>query len=261
MSEALVVTSGKGGVGKSTLAVNLAAALALAGSRTALVDADTGLRSLDVMLGLENNVVYDLTDVAEGVCRLRQAVLRCPAVPGLSMMAASQLRDAGSVTREKMKDIAAQLRQSFEYVIIDCPAGVDAGFRIAAAGADRAVIVTQNDPICVRDAERVKGLLERAGVTEAMLVVNRAHRERPKKGEPYSWDALAQRLELPLIGLVEENEAFSQAARDGRPALLEDETISRTFEDIARRVRGEALPVQPLKPLSFWAWLMKDYKD
>ncbi|MBQ8953499.1 MAG: septum site-determining protein MinD [Clostridia bacterium] len=261
MGEALVVTSGKGGVGKSTLAVNLAAALALAGSRTALVDADTGLRSLDVMLGLENNVVYDLTDVAEGVCRLRQAVLRCPAVPGLSMMAASQLRDAGSVSREKMKDIAGQLKESFEYVIIDCPAGVDAGFRIAAAGADRALIVTQIDPVCVRDAERVKGLLERAGVGKTLLAVNRVRREKPKKEEPYSWDALAQRLELPLVGLVGEDEAFSQAAQAGRPAVLDHEDIMKTFEEMARRLKGENLPVKPLKPLGFWQWLMKDYKD
>ena len=261
MSEALVITSGKGGVGKSTLAVNLAAALALMDQKTVLVDADTGLRSLDVMLGLENDVVYDLTDVAEGVCRLQQALVRCPDIPGLRLVAAAALRDAGSVSRDRMREIIGQLRERFQYVVIDCPAGVDEGFRIAAAGAGRAIIVTQNDPVCVRDAERVKGLLERAGVTDAMLAVNRVCREKRKKGEPYSWDALARRLELPLVGIVGENDAFAEAARKGRPAMLDHKDLAETFGKMARRLRGENIPVTPLGRLSFWEWLMKEYRD
>ena len=261
MSEALLITSGKGGVGKSTLAVNLAATLARMGHTTVLVDADTGLRSLDVMLGLENDVVYDLTDVAEGVCKLRQAIVACPNITGLRMVAAAALRDTSSVSREKMREIIDELKERFSYVIIDCPAGVDEGFRIASSGAERAIIVTQNDPVCARDAERVKGLLERAGVTDVFLAVNHARRERLKKGEVSACQTLAQRLELPLIGIIGENDAFLDAAQKGRPLVLDDKDMKKTFEDMARRLRGEPLPVEPLGRLTFWQWLMKDYKD
>ena len=261
MSEALLVTSGKGGVGKSTLAVNLAATLALMDYKTVLVDADTGLRSLDVMLGLENNVVYDLTDVAEGVCKLRQALVHQPEVPGLSMVAAAALRDATSVSREKMNEIVEHLKERYTYVIIDCPAGVDEGFRVAASGADRAIIVTHTDAVCVRDAERVKGLLERAGVTDVMLAINRARREKLKKGQESACESIAQRLELPLIGIVGENDAFLNAVQKGRPLVLDDADMKATFEEIVRRLRGEELPVKPLGKLSFWQWLMKDYRD
>lgn len=257
MGEALIVTSGKGGAGKSTVAVNLAAAMARLGDRVVLVDADTGLRSLDVMLGLENDVVYDLTDVAEGVCRLRQAVLRCRAVDGLYMVAAAQLRDVSSVTRGQMEDIAGQLKRQYDAVVIDCPAGVDTGFHIAAAGADRAVIVTQNDVISVRDAERVKGLLQRADVTRAALLVNRALPEKLRRREKSACEALAERLELPLIGIVGENDAFSAAAQKGRPAVLDDEALAGTFEEIARRIRGEEIPVRPIRRPGFWTRLLK----
>ena len=155
VSEALVVTSGKGGVGKSTVAVNLAVSLARRGKKTVVIDADTGLRSLDVLLGMENDVVYDLTDVVEGVCKLRQAVVKVRDVDNLSMLAAAQLRDMSSVSREQMEKVVSELKEQFDYVIIDCPAGVDLGFRVAVAGADRAIIVTHNDAICQRDVERL----------------------------------------------------------------------------------------------------------
>ena len=261
MSEALLVTSGKGGVGKSTLAVNLAATLAMMGQSTVLVDADTGLRSLDVLLGLENDVVYDLTDVTEGVCKLRQAIVACPHLSGLRLVAAAALRDTSSVSREKMREVIEELKERFDHVMIDCPAGVDEGFRIACSGADRAIIVTQNDAVCARDAERVKGLLERAGITDVFLAINHARRERLKKGEISACETLAQRLELPLIGIIGENDAFPDAAQKGRPLVLDDKDMGKTFEDIARRLRGEALPVKPLGRLTFWQWLMKDYRD
>ncbi|MBR3504034.1 MAG: septum site-determining protein MinD [Clostridia bacterium] len=260
MNEALLITSGKGGVGKSTLAVNLAATLALMGHAVVLVDADTGLRSLDMMLGLENDVVYDLTDVAEGVCKLRQAIVPVPSVLGLRMVAASALRDTGSVSRGKMREIIGELKERF-YVVIDCPAGVDEGFRIAASGAERAIIVTQNDPVCARDAERVKGLLERAGVTDVMLVVNHARRERLKRGETSACERLAERLDLPLLGVIGENDAFRIAAQKGCPLVLKDKETEQTFEAIARRLQGESLPLKPLGRLTLWQWLKKDYRD
>ena len=216
MGEALIVTSGKGGVGKSTVAVNLAAALALLGSRTVLVDADTGLRSLDILLGLENDVVYDLTDVAEGVCRLQQAELRSRDVERLHLIAAAQLRDVTSIGRRQMEEIAGRLKELYDYVVIDCPAGVDEGFRIAASGADRAIIVTQNDAVCVRDAERVKGLLNRADVSNIALAVNRMQPEKLRRHEASACEKLAERLEAPLIGVIREDDV----SRYGRKSRL-----------------------------------------
>ena len=258
VGEALVITSGKGGVGKSTVAVNLAASLGRLGCRTVLIDADTGLRSLDVLLGMENDLVYDLTDVAEGICKLRQAVVKARDVDGVSLLAAAQLRDMCSVPRGRMESVASELRQMFDYVIIDSPAGVDLGFRIAAAGADRAIIVANNDVICQRDAERVKGLLERAGIGDISLLLNRVPPEKLKKKEKSSCALMAERLELPLIGNIRARASvFREAAQKGRPAALESEEMARAFEEIARRVMGEDIPVQPVRMPGFWASLLK----
>lgn len=257
VSEALVVTSGKGGVGKSTVAVNLAVSLARRGKKTVVIDADTGLRSLDVLLGMENDVVYDLTDVVEGVCKLRQAVVKMRDVDNLSMLAAAQLRDMSSVSREQMEKVVSELKEQFDYVIIDCPAGVDLGFRVAVAGADRAIIVTHNDAICQRDVERVKGLLQRADVSDMVLLVNRVTPEKLKKKQPSSCAVMAEKLEMKLIGNIEARAVVREAAEKGRPVVLEDEELEQAFDEIARRVMGEEIPVQPVRELGFWARLLK----
>ena len=257
VSEALVVTSGKGGVGKSTVAVNLAVSLARRGKKTVVIDADTGLRSLDVLLGMENDVVYDLTDVVEGVCKLRQAVVKVRDVDNLSMLAAAQLRDMSSVSREQMEKVVSELKEQFDYVIIDCPAGVDLGFRVAVAGADRAIIVTHNDAICQRDVERVKGLLQRADVNDMALLVNRVTPEKLKKKQPSSCAVMAEKLEMKLIGNIEARAVVREAAEKGRPVVLEDEELAETFDEIARRVMGEEIPVRPVCELGFWARLLK----
>lgn len=257
VSEALVVTSGKGGVGKSTVAVNLAVSLARRGKKTVVIDADTGLRSLDVLLGMENDVVYDLTDVVEGVCKLRQAVVKVRNVDNLSMLAAAQLRDMSSVSREQMEKVVSELKEQFDYVIIDCPAGVDLGFRVAVAGADRAIIVTHNDAICQRDVERVKGLLQRADVSNMVLLVNRVTPEKLKKKQPSSCAVMAEKLEMKLIGNIEARAVVREAAEKGRPVVLEDEELEQAFDEIARRVMGEEIPVQPVRELGFWARLLK----
>lgn len=257
VSEALVVTSGKGGVGKSTVAVNLAVSLAKRGKKTVVIDADTGLRSLDVLLGMENDVVYDLTDVVEGVCKLKQAVVKVRDVDNLSMLAAAQLRDMSSVSREQMEKVVSELKEQFDYVIIDCPAGVDLGFRVAVAGADRAIIVTHNDAICQRDVERVKGLLQRADVNDMALLVNRVTPEKLKKKKPSSCAVMAEKLEMKLIGNIEARAIVREAAEKGRPVVLEDKELEQAFDEIARRVMGEEIPVQPVRELGFWARLLK----
>ena len=258
MSEALVITSGKGGVGKSTVAVNLGVSLARLGQKTVVIDADTGLRSLDVLLGMENDVVYDLTDVVEGVCPLHRAMVPVRGVQEMYLLAAAQLRDMSSVTRDEMDEVASQLKERFDYVLIDCPAGVDTGFRIAVAGADRAIIVTQNDVVCQRDAERVKGLLERAGIMNIALLVNRVRPEKLQKNQPSSCEIMAEQLEMPLIGNIQARASvFREALQQGRPAALDDKEQAQVFEELARRVMGEEIPVKPIRQPGFWASLLK----
>ena len=249
MGEALVVTSGKGGVGKSTVAVNLAAALAMKGKSTLLIDADTGLRSLDVLLGLENSVVYDLTDVIEGSCRLKQAIVKARCVDNLSLIAAAALRDASAVKPAAMVDTVRRLKDRYDYIIVDCPAGVDAGFRTAIAPAERAIVVTHEDAICVRDAERVGALLEQAGLRERLLVINRMRPRKIKRGESMPGQALSERLHMTLLGQLGEERAFYDAAQAGRPLALDPGDAAQAFERMARRLMGETVPFEmPRRP-------------
>lgn len=252
MGEALVITSGKGGVGKSTIAVNLAAALAQAGKSTLLIDADTGLRSLDVLLGLENNVVYDLTDVIEGNCRLKQAIVKVRCVEGLSLIAAAALRDASSVKPAAIADVVRRLRHQYDYILIDGPAGVDAGFRAAMAPAEKAIVVTHEDAICIRDAERVGALLKQAGIQEQLLVVNRMKGRHVKSSEGMPGAVLAERLNMTLLGQLGENSAFWAAAQQGVPVVLSKGEPGATFVRMAARLRGENVPFKmPARPSLF----------
>ncbi len=255
MSEALVITSGKGGVGKSTLAVNLSLALADGGQKVVLIDADTGLRNLDVLLGMENQVVYDLTDVAEGVCRLKQALVRVKHNEKLCMIAAAQMRDSASVTPEQMRKIVEMLKEQFDWVIVDCPAGVGQGFRTAIAGADRAIIVALNDPISIRDAERAASLVEKAGLPRPMLVCNRMLPEKLKEGEEPAWQKMGRRLDMQALGVVPEDGAVRQAAQEGIPVVRSGSGAGGAFLRIARRVKGEVVPMEESREMGFWARL------
>ena len=249
MGEVLVVTSGKGGVGKSTIAVNLAAALAMKGRSTLLIDADTGLRSLDVLLGLENNVVYDLIDVIEGNCRLKQAIVRARCADNLFLIAAAALRDASAVKPVAMADTVRRLRSQYDYIIVDCPAGVDAGFRTAIAPAEKAIVVTNEDAICVRDVERVGALLDQAGLREKLLVVNRMRARKITRGEIMPGQMLSARLHMTLFGQLGEDRAFSDAAQAGRPLALDRGDAAEAFERMARRLMGETVPFEmPRRP-------------
>ena len=253
MSHSIVITSGKGGVGKSMAAVNLACTYASAGKTVVLVDADTGLRSLDILLGMENDIVYDLTDVAEGVCRLKQAIVPCKAVKNLSLIAAAQLRDTTSVTPEQLIDIVSELKSGFDLVIIDCPAGADNGFRVAASGADTGIIIATPDAVCIRDAERISGLLERYSVTDRKLILNRAlYEKKPGKGGMYSYEETAQKLELPLIGLIPDSDAIRASAICGVPAVLRDSSVKALFEEIKARLDGKTVEIRPVKKKSWF---------
>jgi len=253
MSEALVITSGKGGAGKSTLAANLSLALADGGAKVVLIDADTGLRNLDVLLGMENRVVYDLTDVAEGVCRLKQALVKHPDNEKLCLIAAAQMRDSSSVSPAQMEKIVGKLKELFDWIVVDCPAGVDRGFRTAIAGADRAIVVTLDDAVSIRDAERVGALAQKAGLPKPMLVCNRMRAEKLKKDDQPAWRRMAERLDMQLLGVVPEDEEIRWAVQAGVPVVRGKSAAGAAFLRIARRVRGEAVEIEPIKEKGFLA--------
>lgn len=255
MSEALVITSGKGGVGKSTLAANLSLSLADGGQRVVLIDADTGLRNLDVLLGVENRVVYDLTDVAEGVCRLKQALVRVQHNEKLCLIAAAQMRDSGSVVPAQMRSIVGTLKEQFDWVIIDCPAGVDRGFRTAIAGADRAAVVALNDAISIRDAERAAALIEKSGMPRPMLVCNRMLPDKKGKEDTPAWQKMGERLSMQVLGVVPEDEEIRYALQAGTPVVRINCESGAAFQRIARRLKGETVPITEWKEKGFFARL------
>ena len=243
MGEVIVITSGKGGVGKSTLTAGLGLMLAGLNKRVALIDMDMGLRSLDIMLGLEHKVVFDLADVADGMCRVKQALVKHPQVEGLCLLSAAQMRGSEAVTAHQMERVMNQLRDRFDYILIDCPAGVGRGFKNAASCAERAILCTTPDAVAMRDAERVVGLLERQDVRAPALVLNRVLPRDMLDDCPVGPKAFEERLGLTLLGLIPEDE---QLARREESLSLTRGTDS-AFVRIARRLTGENVPLVPIK--------------
>lgn len=215
MGEAIVVTSGKGGVGKTTTSANIGTALALLGKKVCLVDTDIGLRNLDVVMGLENRIIYDLCDVAEGRCRLNQALIKDKRFDELYMLPAAQTKDKNAVSPEQVKDIILELKKEFEYVIIDCPAGIEQGFKNAIAGADKAIVVTTPENAAVRDADRIIGLLESSQVESPKLILNRIRPNMVKSGDMLDIEDVLQVLNIDLIGIVPDDEMVIKAANSG----------------------------------------------
>ncbi len=240
MGECIVVTSGKGGVGKTTTTANLGVALARAGNRVAVVDADIGLRNLDVILGLENRIVYDLVHVIEGECRLRQALIKDKRIDTLFLLPAAQTRDKNAVTPEQMRRLVAQLKEDHDYVLVDCPAGIEQGFRNSVAGADRAIIVTTPEVSAIRDADRIIGLVEAAELPEPKLIVNRYRSKMVSRGDMLDKEDILEILAIPMIGMVPDHEDVIISANRGAPLSLDDESmVGEAFRRIARRIEGE----------------------
>ena len=246
MGRAIVITSGKGGSGRSTLTAVLGMRLAMAGRRVAMIDMDMGMRSLDILLGMENKVVYDLVDVAEGVCRLKQALVRTPECEGLCLLSASQSRDSGALSTREAQDIVDRLKPHFDELLIDCPAGVGRGFRNATAGADEALIVALADPVSLRDADRVAGLIRRQGLDGARLVVNRAARALMRPDAPLNPDKMAQALGLSLLGVIPEDRALARW-QDGAAAALIHTAAGAAIERVAQRLLGQSVPIAPFR--------------
>lgn len=256
MSQAIVITSGKGGVGKSSLCVNLGVSLAEKERKVVLLDMDIGLRNLDVLLGLENRIVYDLVDVEEGTCRLKQALVRDPKHEGLYLLAAAQTRDSGAISPRQMQKVILKLKEQFEYVLLDCPAGIGRGFKNAVAGADEAIVVCVPDVVSIRDAERVMGLLERSDILHPRLIVNRMTPAQSGKGAPISVAQVKERLPMELLGVVPEDGAMAAAAMQGEPIVDWHSAAGEAFLRIARRIRGESVPIPEVRTRGMWARMM-----
>ena len=202
MSEVIVITSGKGGVGKTTTTANVGTGLAKEGKKVVLIDTDIGLRNLDVVMGLENRIVYNLVDVIEGNCRIKQALIKDKRYPTLYLLPSAQTRDKTAVTPEQMEKLTNELKEEFDYILLDCPAGIEQGFKNAIAGADRAIVVTTPEVSAVRDADRIIGLLEANEIGKTELVVNRLRADMVKRGDMMSSDDVVEILAVDLLGVV-----------------------------------------------------------
>ena len=242
MGEVIVITSGKGGVGKTTTTANLGTGLAKLNKKVVLVDTDIGLRNLDVVLGLENRIVYTLVDVVEGNCKLKQALIKDKKYENLFLLPAAQTRDKTSVTPEQMKKLTEELKTEFDYVILDCPAGIEQGFKNAIAGADRALVVTTPEVSAVRDADRIIGLLEANEIKNPQLVVNRLRPDMIKRGDMMSADDVVDILAVELIGQVPDDENIVIATNNGEPLVGDNSLAGQAYMNICRRVTGEAVP-------------------
>jgi septum site-determining protein MinD len=248
MAKVITITSGKGGVGKTTSTANLGTALAGLGNKVVVVDADIGLRNLDVVMGLENRIVYDLVDVIEGNCRLRQALIKDKHEAELYLLPAAQTRDKDAVTQEEMVELVDQLREEFDFVLIDSPAGIESGFKNAIAGADEIIIVTTPEVSAVRDADRIIGLCEAYEKGQPRLILNRLRPKMVRSGEMMSVEDVLQILAIDLIGIIPEDEDVITATNKGEVLVLDKSSrTGKYYTDIARRINGEEVAIDPIE--------------
>ena len=256
MSEVIVVTSGKGGVGKTTTTANIGTGLAKLGKKVVMIDTDTGLRNLDVVLGLENRIVYNLVDVVEGNCRIKQALITDKRCPKLYLLPTAQTRDKSAVTPEQMIKLLDELKsdpEGFDYIILDCPAGIEQGFQNAIAGADRALVVTTPEVSAIRDADRIIGLLEANGFKQMDLIINRLRMDMVKRGDMMSADDVVDILAVPLIGIVPDDENVVIATNQGEPLVGKNSLAGQAFYNICRRLDGKEVPFMDFgKSITIW---------
>lgn len=261
MSEVIVVTSGKGGVGKTTTSANVGTGLAKLDKKVVLIDTDIGLRNLDVVMGLENRIVYNLVDVVEGNCRIKQALIKDKRYPNLYLLPSAQTRDKTAVTPEQMKKLTDELREEFDYILLDCPAGIEQGFKNAVAGADRALIVTTPEVSAIRDADRIIGLLEAGEMKRTDLIVNRVRMDMVKRGDMMSIEDVVDILAINLIGAVPDDENIVISTNQGEPLVGSDTLAGQAYMNICKRILGEEVPMLDLSgKSSLWSRLMSIFK-
>ena len=235
MGQVIVITSGKGGVGKTTTTANVGTGLAMLGKKVVLIDTDIGLRNLDVVMGLENRIVYNLVDVVENNCRIKQALIKDKRYPNLYLLPSAQTKDKTSVSPEQMKKLADELREEFDYILLDCPAGIEQGFKNAIAGADRALVVTTPEVSAVRDADRIIGLLEANEIRQTHLIVNRLRTD------------MVEILAIDLIGVVPDDEQIVISTNNGEPLVGSESKAGRAYMNVCKRVLGEDVPYLDLE--------------
>lgn len=261
MDNIIVITSGKGGVGKTTTTANIGVGLAKRGKKTVLVDTDIGLRNLDVVLGLENRIVYDLVDVVEGTCRLKQALIKDKRYDGLFLLPAAQTRNKMAVNPEQMQELIKRLSEEFDYVIIDCPAGIEQGFQNAVAGAKSAIVVTVPEVSSVRDADRIIGLLGASDVDEVRLLINRMRPDLVAQGDMLAIDDTLEILGIDLIGVIPEDELIFRSSNLGEPAVtISGSMAGKAYSNVVSRILGEEVPIMDMKQkLGFFARLKRAF--
>lgn len=249
VGEAIVITSGKGGVGKTTTTANLGTALALHGKRVCLLDTDIGLRNLDVVLGLENRIIYDVVDVIQGRCKTHQALVKDKRVEEkLYLLPAAQNTDKNAVTPEQMKTLVEELKQEFDYVLIDCPAGIEQGYRNAIAGADSAIVVTTPEISAVRDADRIIGLLENEKMEAPKLIINRIRKHLMDSKDSMDITEVTTHLSIDLLGIIIDSEDVISSSNKGEPIVMNpNNKASLGYRNIARRILGESVPLMTLE--------------
>lgn len=250
-AQVITITSGKGGVGKTTAVANLATALAMDGKRVVCIDGDIGLRNLDVVMGLENRIVYDIVDVIEGRCKLKQAMIRDKHYPEMHLIPAAQTRDKNAVSPSDMVRICNDLRADSDFVIIDSPAGIERGFRNAIAAADSVLVVTNPEVSAVRDADRVVGILEAEGKGNPSLIINRLNPTLVKNNDMLSAEDVLDLLGIRLMGIVPEDETVIIGSNRGTPIVTDGKSrAGQAFRNIAKRLQGEDIPFMDLAPQS-----------
>lgn len=247
MGEVIVITSGKGGVGKTTTTANVGTGLSLLGKKVVLIDTDIGLRNLDVVMGLENRIVYDLVDVIEEKCRIKQALIKDKRYEGLFLLPAAQTKDKNAVNPEQMVKLCNDLKEEFDYILIDCPAGIEQGFKNAIAGADRALVVTTPEVSAVRDADRIIGLLEAHEIRNPLLIINRIRVDMVKKGDMMNIDDIIDILAIDLLGVVPDDENIIISTNRGEPLVGDAKTrAGQAYRNITRRITGEQIPIMDI---------------
>ena len=266
----IVITSGKGGVGKTTTNANIGTALARAGKKVVMIDTDLGLRNLDLLLGLENRIVYTIVDVVEERCKLKQALVKDKKNPNLCLLAAAQTRDKTAVTEEQLKDICEKLKKDYDFILVDCPAGIEQGFQNAVAGASEAIVVTTPEMSAVRDADRIIGLLEaKEEIKSYKLLLNRVRPNLVKSNDMMSVEDVVSILSAELIGIIPEDTGIITSTNKGEPIVNTEKSLAGlAYRNVARRIMGEDVPFLNLeeetsvvaKVKKFFAGLMKKEK-
>jgi septum site-determining protein MinD len=263
MPESIVVTSGKGGVGKTTTTANIGTALAQLGHKVVVIDGDTGLRNLDVLMGLENRIVYTLMDYFDGRCKLKQALIKDKRLPHLCLLPTAQTRDKNDISTDQMIELVAELKKEFDYILIDSPAGIEQGFENSIAAADSAIIVVNPEVTSVRDADRVIGKLDSKGIEDHKVIINRLNHEMTESGDMLNVEDILEILSVKLLGIVPDDRSITISTNKGEPVVTTEGSLAgAAFINIARRITGEDIPLLNLKPeeVGFFSKLSKLFK-